>query len=205
MDEFTPEQIGAALLEEKLYLEELLQTETDGSERQTIQERLTEIDGYFFEQSVMLPKPPPESKTEVKKLEVEIHPAQLLRREIQRVEKRFLALYNGFKSEVKGARCKLKEQCSKCEIEKCVVTLQKWESDIRGQFEGLWELTTPCKDLKRKMESCVSVTCEMVALLKLCSAEAVSTVSDPVAQRESEKCEVQSDLAIMELEQNLEN
>ena len=42
---FTPEQIIAALEEEKLHLEELL--ETDELERQTIQERIIEINDYF--------------------------------------------------------------------------------------------------------------------------------------------------------------
>ena len=111
MDDFTPEQLLAALGEEQLYLEECLKTETNMSERQSIEKQITEISEYFASQGVSRQTPRFEKDQ------------TQLRHEIQKLEKRFLSLYNGFKSEVKCVRHNMEKKCSEIEPEEQILTL----------------------------------------------------------------------------------
>ena len=124
-------------------------------------------------QFVTQPEPKPELEISAAS-ESENPPTKVLNHELQKMEKRFLSLYNNFKTEVQYVRLNLQEECSKFDLKEGVLTLKKWESDLKSQYNDLSKMTTPCKDLKRKMSSCVSVTSELVSLL-MCSAEAGAT------------------------------
>ena len=87
MEEFTQYQILSALEEEKLYLTEILETENDWSERQTMQERISDINAYFAEFGLHESKP----KTETTPAEVENHTINV-RQEIQKSQKVSVAL-----------------------------------------------------------------------------------------------------------------
>ena len=150
MDEFTPYQIVAAVQEEKSCLEDLLKTENDVLERQIIKERIIEIHEYFVSQGVA-EQTEPTSQIEISaRSKGVIDQTQSLRYEIQKLEKRFLYLYNDFKMEAQNVRSILKEECTKFELEQCVLTIEKCESDLKGQFDRLSELSTPREELKEK-------------------------------------------------------
>ena len=189
MDEFTPYQIKAALEEEKLYLEELLETETDEFERQTSKDRITEIDTYFA-QHVKPTEPKPQ--IEIIAFSEEKNPAQLLKVEIQKRQKGFLSLYNHFKAEVKNVTLELKEECSETDWEKHALTIKKMESDLKAEYDFLCQRTTVCQDLKLKMDSCNIKTAGIVALLNWRSAQS----------RKTEEIENQRHLEVIETDQS---
>ncbi|KAL7877209.1 hypothetical protein SRHO_G00038520 [Serrasalmus rhombeus] len=48
-----------------------------------------------------------------------------------------------------------------------MTTLEEYESHLKKEYESLRALTTPSQDIRRRMDSCTSVTKDVVALLKM--------------------------------------
>lgn len=65
-----------------------------------------------------------------------------------------------------------------------IIALEKYESKLRHEYESLHALTTPSQDIRRKMDSCTSVTSEIIALLRRCHADVGNKDFDTVAEKE---------------------
>lgn len=92
--------------------------------------------------------------------------------------------YASFKGEVQYTRSKLKEECDKEKLEGRITTLEEYESHLKRLYESLRSLTTPSQDIRWRMDSCTSVTKELVALLKMRCSE-VGKQFDAAAVNES--------------------
>ena len=96
-----------------------------------------------------------------------------------------MTTYLNFKSEVQLRRSNLKGECSKHELSNMIEALDKHESDVKQAYESLRVLTTPSPDIRRKMDSCVSVTTEMTTVLNKRHAEVGVEEFDAIAERET--------------------
>ena len=70
-------------------------------------------------------------------------------------------MYTNFKSEVNFTRIKLKLECSKAELEEMIEILEQCKTEIEQVYESLRTLTIPLQDIRRKMDTCTSVTSEV--------------------------------------------
>lgn len=86
--------------------------------------------------------------------------------EITSKERKFMSTYLNFKAEIQLTRSKLKEECSKAELAEMIKSVEKCELDLQQDYVALRALTTPSQDMRRKMDSCTSVSAEMMILLK---------------------------------------
>lgn len=90
-----------------------------------------------------------------------------------------------FKAEVQLIRSNLKEEHSKTELNEMTIAADKYESELKQVYEGLRGLTIPSQDIRRKMDSCTSVTAEITALLRKRYTEAGTEEFDVVAAKET--------------------
>lgn len=86
--------------------------------------------------------------------------------EITSKERKFMSTYLNFKAENQLTRSKLKEECSKAELAEMIKSVEKCELDLHQDYVALRALTTPSQDMRRKMDSCTSVSAEMMILVK---------------------------------------
>lgn len=188
------EGVIQALEEEKIELQTKLDTETDAELREEITKRLTEIDSSLQTQSVVSQEPtfqPEELNTQPeqsRRSERDRKPTErwlaYAKDESAKKERKFMLTYVSFKGEVQYTRSKLKEECDKEELEGMITTLEEYESHLKQVYESLRSLTTPSQDIRRRMDSCTSVTKEVVALLKMRCSE-VGKEFDAVAVKQS--------------------
>ena len=130
-----PEQVIAALKLEKAQLEKRLETENDESEREIIQERIDEIYSCFAQPAQnVVSEPPPEPVTEPRRSGRERCPTEkmkeLLDQDIKKRERKFITLYQAFKTEVQLVRMRLKKECSKPDLEGHAKDLKECQSDV---------------------------------------------------------------------------
>nr|XP_029136981.1 ELKS/Rab6-interacting/CAST family member 1-like [Labrus bergylta] len=187
--ENTLKQVLAALEYEKAQLQEQLETELEDSERQEIETRVGEICADLEIQKIGLFQPPSQVETEVRRSEREKHPTEKMlefkRTEITKKERKFMSRYVNFKAEVQLTRSKLKEECSKTELSEMFKSVEKCESELKQEYESLRALTMPSQDIRRKMDSCTSVTTEITLLLKSRYADVDIKEFDSSAVKES--------------------
>ncbi|KAM9709232.1 uncharacterized protein ACNS7B_023621 [Menidia menidia] len=181
------EGVIQALQEERIDLEAKLETETDESLRDQMSERIAEINSSLQKHSVESqetasePEQPRRSERERKPTEKWLEYAKV---ESAKKERKFMLTYVSFKGEVQYIRSKLKEECDEEHLESMTATLEEYESHLKQEYESLRALTTPSQDIRRRMDSCTSVTEEVVALLKMRCSE-VGKEFDAVAVKES--------------------
>ena len=75
-------------------------------------------------------------------------------------------MYTNLKSEVNFTRIKLKSECSKAELEEMIEILEQCKTEVEEAYESLQMLTTPLPDIRRKMDTCTSVTSEVIIVLE---------------------------------------
>lgn len=182
------EQIILALEEEKAQLEERLETEMEDSEKEKIEERIGELYADLEIQRVVLQKSSSQVEQEVRRSERVRRPTEKMlefkKEEITKKERKFMLTYVNFKAEVQLIRSKLKEEHAKTELSEMVIAVENYESELKQVYESLRALTIPSQDIRRKMDSCTSVTTEITALLKRRYTEAGSKEFDAVAAKE---------------------
>lgn len=93
--------------------------------------------------------------------------------------------YLNFKAEAQFIRSRLKEECSKTELDDMMVTAEKREAELKQTYESIRALNVPSQDIRRRMDSCTSVTSEITALLKRRCAEAGTKEFDAEAVKET--------------------
>ena len=202
MDQSTPyvrvlEGVLQALENEKTELEKKLETELEISEKEIIEERLAEIDNDLKIHRIGLPEPSSDAEQAVRRSEREKHPTEkmleFIKQESIKKERKFMLTYVNFKAvEVQYIRTKLKEARSKSDLGEMIRTLEKFESELKQEYESLHALTTPAQYIRRKMDCCTSVASEIITLLKVryaevdkeFDAEAVKETLSKLLQRE---------------------
>nr|XP_046230542.1 uncharacterized protein LOC124051127 [Scatophagus argus] len=182
------EEVLEALEKEKRELEEKVETELEESERQKMEDRIAEINTDLQIHKVGLKEPAPQTEQAVRRSERKRHPTekglQYIKEESSKKEKKFMFTYVNFKAEVQYIRTKLKQECSKAELGDMILALSKYEPALQQEYESLRTLTTPSPDIRRRMDSCSSVTAEIIALLKARYAE-VDYEFDPDSVKEA--------------------
>ena len=201
MDHSTPdvrvlEGVLQALENEKTELEKKLETELEISEKEIIEGRLAEIDNDLKIHRIGLPEPSSDAEQAVRRSEREKHPTEkmleFIKQESIKKERKFMLTYVNSKAEVQYIRTKLKEERSKSDLGEMIRTLEKFESELKQEYESLRALTTPAQDIRRKMDCCTSVASEIITLLKVryaevdkeFDAEAVKETLSKLLQRE---------------------
>ncbi|XP_063740237.1 uncharacterized protein LOC134864868 [Eleginops maclovinus] len=181
------EGVIEALVKEKTDLEAKLNTELEESERQGIEERIAEINADLQIHNIGL-EPTLQSEQQLRRSEREKHPTekwvQYLKEESSKREKKFMYAYVNFKAEVQFIRTKLKQECTKKELGDMIQSLGVYEPILKQEYDSLRTMTTPSPDIRRKMDSCSSVTTEIVKLLNTRYAEADKEF-DPDTVKES--------------------
>ena len=76
--------------------------------------------------------------------------------------RRFISTYTNFKSEVNFARIKLKSECSKAELKEMIEIIEQ----CKTAYKSLRTLTAPLLDIRKKMDTCTSVTSEVIIVLE---------------------------------------
>lgn len=82
-----------------------------------------------------------------------------------------MLIYVNIKAEVQDIRTKLKSECSKSNLGDMMTSLEKFESNLKQEYESLRALITPSQDIRR-MDTCTSVAAELIAVLKIRYSEA---------------------------------
>lgn len=164
------EQILIALEDEKAQLEKKLETELEDAEREEVEARIGEIYGDLEIHKIGLPQPSSKPDAEVRRTDRQRQLTEKMREfkqtEITSKERKFMSTYLNFKAEIQLTRSKLKEECSKAELAEMIKSVEKCELDLQQDYVALRALTTPSQDMRRKMDSCTSVSAEMMILLK---------------------------------------
>lgn len=93
--------------------------------------------------------------------------------------------YVNFKAEVQFIRSKLKEECPKTQLGELIIAIDKYESQLKQEYESLCAMITPSQDIRRRMDTCTSVTTEIIALLKRRHTEAGTKEFDAEAVKET--------------------
>ncbi|CAI5660438.1 unnamed protein product [Oreochromis niloticus] len=185
---YSLEQILIALEEEKAQLEKKLETELEDVEREEIEARIGEIHGDLEIHKIGLPQPSFKPDAEVRRTDRQRQLTEKMREfkqtEITSKERKFMSTYLNFKAEIQLTRSKLKEECSKAELAEMIKSVEKCELDLQQDYVALRALTTPSQDMRRKMDSCTSVSAEMMILLKRRYAD-VDKEFDALAVKES--------------------
>lgn len=94
-----------------------------------------------------------------------------------------MKIYVKFKAEVQLITYKVKG--SKAEIGEMIKSIGKCEPALKQEYESLRTLITPSQDIRRKMDSCTSVTTEITLLLKRRYVDVDIKEFDAVAVKES--------------------
>ena len=164
------EVIIEALNVEKAQLEDKLDSGLEDSEREQLEARLREICADLEIHKIGMPKPGLSGEPEVRRSERQKHLTERMfefkKDELINKERSFLSTYLHFKAEVQLTRSKLKLQCSKSELGDRIHSIQQCESDLKHDYESIRALTAPSQDIRRKMDSCTSVSAEIILLLK---------------------------------------
>lgn len=179
------------LEKEKAFFEEKLESEMEDTEIKKIEDHIGAIHAELEIKKVELAELESTGKAEpnvrrggrVKKPTEKMRAFQ--QDEIAKKERRFLSLYLNFKVEVQLTRSKLKEECSKTELDNMISAIEKHESDLKTVYESLRVTTSPSHDIRRKMDSCTSVTTELITVLKGRHNKAGVEEFDAVAERET--------------------
>ncbi|XP_051790044.1 uncharacterized protein LOC127529669 [Erpetoichthys calabaricus] len=154
-----------------------------------VEERIAEIYAKLEIHRVGLQEQPSDVEQQVRRSERARCPTEKMlefkENEIARKERKFMLLYVNFKAEVQLIRSKLKEELSKAELSEMILDLEKYESDLKKEYEGLRALATPSQDIRRKMDSSISVISEIMAVLKRRYMEAGTKMFDAVAEKET--------------------
>ncbi|XP_052430381.1 uncharacterized protein LOC127971416 [Carassius gibelio] len=183
------DQVIQALEDEKAQLEGKLETEIDVSERQKYEERLAEINADLQANKTKLQGSSSQVEQEVRRSERERRPTEkmleLRRDELAKRERKFMFTYLNFKAEAQFIRSKLKEQCSKTDLGDMIVTAEKREAELKQTYESIRAMNVPSQDIRRKMDSCTSVTSEVTVLLKRRCAEVDTKEFDAEAVKET--------------------
>ncbi|KAL1268410.1 hypothetical protein QQF64_033773 [Cirrhinus molitorella] len=181
-------QVIQALEDEKAQLKRKLETETDASNRQKYEERLAEIIADL-EANKMRLQESSQVEQEVRRSERERRPTEkmieLKRDELAKRERKFMFTYLNFKADAQFIRSKFKEECSETELNDMIVTAEKREAELKQIYESIRSLNIPSQDVKRRMDSCTSVTSELTALLKGRWTEVGTKEFDAKAVKES--------------------
>nr|XP_015830265.2 uncharacterized protein LOC107395402 [Nothobranchius furzeri] len=182
------EEVLVALEFEKLHLEKKLETEVEDAEREEVEIRLGEIYADLEIHKIGLTQPSSQPETEVRRSERQRKLTEKMRdfkqSEITSKERKFMSTYVNFKAEIQLSRSKLKKECSKAELTEMIKSVGKCESDLQQDYVALRTLTTPSQDFRRKMDSCSSVSTEMMLLLKRRYAD-VDKEFDAIAVKDS--------------------
>lgn len=99
--------------------------------------------------------------------------------------KESLCQHVNFKAEVQLTRSKLKEECSKAELNNMGESIAKFELELKQNYDSLRALTLPSQDMRRKIDSGVAVTSDILSLLKERYLEVDTKEFDPVAVKKS--------------------
>lgn len=118
----------------------------------------------------------PTPQSALRRSEREKHPTekgiQYIKEESARREKKIMYAYVNFKAKVQFIRTKLKQECTKKELGNMIQSVGVYEPILKQEYESLRTMTTPSPDIRRRMDSCSSVTTEIITLLKTRYAEA---------------------------------
>ena len=170
MDPLVLEGVIQALEDEKTELETKLETEIEESEREQTEQRIADINADLKIHKIKSQKPASETEQAVRRSEREKHPTEkgleYIKEESAKKQRKFMLINVTFKAEVQYVRTKLKEQCCKSDLGNMITALDRYESNLKQEYESLRALTTPSQDIRRKMDSCTAVTTEVIALLK---------------------------------------
>ncbi|XP_023806193.1 uncharacterized protein LOC105356638 [Oryzias latipes] len=164
------EAIMNALQSEKTQLEEKLNSVyLDESEKEQIEVRIGEICADLEIHKIEI-QPGSHADPQVRRSEREKRLTErmfeLKKDELIKREKSFLSTYMQFKAEVQLTRSKLKVQCSKSELVERIRSIEQSECDVKHHYESIRVITAPPQDVRRKMDSCTSVSAELILLLK---------------------------------------
>ena len=170
------------LEEERAQLEERLESELEDTEIVEIENRIGEIHAQLEIKKLDLIKP------QLRRSERLKHPTEKMltfqKDEIAKKERQFMTAYVNFKGEVQYSRSKLKEECSKAQLDDMINALDKQESDLKQVYESLRSMTTPSQDIRRRMDSCSAVAKEITTVVHRRHEEAGVRQFDAAAEKE---------------------
>ena len=164
------EGVIQVLEDEKDELETKLETEIEESEREQIEQRVADINADLKMNKIKSQKPATVTEQVVRRSEREKHQLkrdfEYIKEESAKRQRKFMLIYVTFKAEVQYVRTRLKEQCCKSDLVDMITTLDRYESNLKQEYESLRALTTSAQDIRRKMDSCTAVNTEVIDLLK---------------------------------------
>lgn len=94
------------------------------------------------------------------------HPTEKMRahqdEEAKKKEKRLYAMYEQWKLHTRKARDQLKTYMSESQLWPLIEELKKDKEDIMKMYYEIRNLTTPSTDIRRRVDTCESVTTEII-------------------------------------------
>ena len=110
--------------------------------------------------------------------------SEIKREDIVKKQRTFMTLYINFKAEIQLTRTRLKVFCSKPELSEMIEMIGEIERKLRETYVSLRKLTTPDQDIRRRMDTCTSVTAEITAMISA-RREEIDNPFDAAAVKES--------------------
>ena len=158
---------------ELIKLNEQLETETDDAERKRLESLIDEINTKIeinrTAQEEFTAATIEKEKTRTSARERKLTPKmlELKQQEASKKESKFSTLYGKWKEQVRATRAKLKEECSDNDLSIMMDVVEGLEMQMKDAYEEIRSHSAPCTDIRRKMDSCVAVTRNLIGLMQV--------------------------------------
>ncbi|XP_049318702.1 uncharacterized protein LOC125780534 [Astyanax mexicanus] len=86
-------------------------------------------------------------------------------------ESKFIKLYERWKDQVRASRNKLKDECSDSDLANMMDDIEGLETKLKELYENIRTQLAPSPEIRRRMDSCIAVTADLMSLMKIRMSE----------------------------------
>ncbi|XP_068136058.1 uncharacterized protein [Hyperolius riggenbachi] len=151
--ETDPEEIERINCDIKEYLSKIENLEAELRESQAVSEQIGQL-----RQSSRERRPTPKM-------------LDYMQQEAAQRERKFNQMYIKWKTHTNEVGMKLKLECAEDELSNMMDAIQKHELDMKTMYDELRSHTAPSQDIKRKIDTCIAITADLLGLMRIRSIE----------------------------------